>query len=119
MLIIQRRNSGVVETAAAAQEPSPRWLRLPLPRHALCLGKLVRGHPLAGSVAVPEGLVVALRGREVEPHVRQNVVLRHALACGVHDAEVGLGVGVAMVGGGGSAGTSVRDSPECAGKPMS
>ena len=37
--------------------------------------------------------------RQVEPHMRADIVLRHAVALGVHPAEVGLRVGVPLVGG--------------------
>ena len=37
-------------------------------------------------------------GRQVQPHVRQNSILRHPLAVQVHDAEIGLRRGVALFG---------------------
>src|SRR5262249_61114504 len=39
------------------------------------------------------------RGGEIEPHMRVDDVLRHALAAGVGEAEIVLRLGVALLGG--------------------
>ena len=41
----------------------------------------------------------ALRSRQVEPHVRLDIILRHALAFGEQESEVVLRAGVALVNG--------------------
>ena len=73
--------------------------RFPFPRQALCLGELVRGHLTGYDIPKFNRFFVALRGRKVEPHMREYVVLRDAAcALGVHGAEVVLGEGKALVG---------------------
>src|SRR5262249_39529038 len=81
-------------------------LRLPLARALLRLGELVGRHlardPVAG---LDRGRAVArvvggkARGGEIEPHMRVDGVLRHALAAGVGEAEIVLRLGVALLGG--------------------
>ena len=58
-------------------------LRLPLTRQLLCFGDLFWGHALRDRVSIFFGIVVVLRHRQVEPFVRLDEVLRHALALGV------------------------------------
>src|SRR5277367_2691032 len=81
-------------------EPSVAALlrRLPLPRQPLRLGDLVGGHFGGQFVARLLCVVIALRGRQVVPHVGENVVLRDAVALLVHEAEVGLGEGIVLIG---------------------
>jgi hypothetical protein len=43
--------------------------------------------------------LVALRRRQVEPHVCQNIVLRRALTFGVQEPKIELSYGRALVGG--------------------
>src|SRR6266508_1226466 len=81
-------------------------LRLPLARAFLRLGELVGGHFAGHGVAgLDRGGAVArvgsgkARGREVEPHVRLDRVLRHALAARVGEAEIVLRLRVALLGG--------------------
>ena len=54
--------------------------RLPFPRQALCLGKLVRGHPDRLLYPECQPPSIALRSGKVRPHVREHVVRRDALA---------------------------------------
>src|SRR5262249_54533638 len=81
-------------------------LRLPLARALLRLGELVGRHLARDRVAVLDrgGAVARVvggkaRGGEIEPHVRVDGVLRHALAAGVGEAEIVLRLGVALLGG--------------------
>ncbi len=79
-------------------------LRHPFAGHALGLGDLVGGHAFGQEVAVVHGIVTFLaglvaRGCEVGPFVRLHIVLRNALAFGVHETEVMHGFNVALVGG--------------------
>ena len=62
---------------------------------AICAGVM----RFASSSLSFRSTLIALRGRQVEPHVCADVILRHALAIGVHDAETVLRIGVALVGG--------------------
>ena len=85
-------------------QPSPLVLRHPFAGHALRLGDLVGGQAPGQEVAVVHGIVTFLagpveRGCEVEPFVRLHIVLRNALAFGVHETEVMHGFNVALVGG--------------------
>src|SRR5262249_2249604 len=88
----------------------------PLARALLRLGELVGGHLARDRVAVLDrgGAVARVvcgkaRGGEIEPHMRVDDVLRHALAAGVGEAEMLLRLGVDVVGGGAVA--------ECGGTP--
>src|SRR5258708_2049974 len=80
---------------------------LPLGRKLLRLGDLRGSHLSGNKVAVVNRFVTGLflrnriggGGSEVEPHMRLDVVLRHAIAVGVHLAEDGLRSGRALVGG--------------------
>jgi hypothetical protein len=71
---------------------------LPLACEHLRFGDLRWGHLLCDFVSTFYRILIALRRRQVEPHVRPDKVLRHAMAVGVHRTEMGLGDGEALVG---------------------
>mgnify|MGYP003596239664 CR=1 FL=1 len=76
--------------------------RLPLAREFLRLRDLLGRHASCDGVAVARGAVarhrrVEMRGREIEPHVGENIVLRHPDAGGVHDAEIVFGFRVSAL----------------------
>jgi hypothetical protein len=73
-------------------------LRLPLARHPLSVGDFGRCH-LGGRFVARFCRALLLRGRKPQPHSREHVVLRHAEAVDVHDAEIELSRSVAMVSG--------------------
>ena len=62
-------------------------LRLPLARKPLRFGDLRRGHVLSEHVSAFFRALVALRRRQGEPHVREDIVLRDTLALHVHVPE--------------------------------
>ena len=63
------------------------FFRLPFPRQFLCFGNLLARQSFGDEVAVLYRVFVSLSRREVDPHVRQYVVLRYALTFVVHVAE--------------------------------
>src|SRR5207245_2908220 len=70
---------------------------------SLRLRDLRRGHLGSDDVAVLERLVAVflvsrVGGREVKPRMRLNVVLRQAMTTVIHDAEVELRAGIALLG---------------------
>src|SRR5271157_4943240 len=77
---------------------APRWVALhPLARHPPRLGDLSGGHtgcnkvaPLDRQIANPGVRCACGSGCNVEPHMSADIVLRHALAVGVHHAEAEL-----------------------------
>jgi hypothetical protein len=59
----------------------------------------VGGRHLRGNlVTVLDCIMITLSTREVEPHERLDIVRRHALALGLHDAWVPLRVGILLLG---------------------
>src|ERR1700719_2879079 len=72
-------------------------LRLPLARKPLRFGDLRRGHVLSEHVPAFFRILVALRRRQGEPHVREDIVLRATLALHVHVPEKELCLGSALV----------------------
>ena len=72
-------------------------LGLPLTRQLLGFRDLRGGHELCNVISVSRRILVALCGRQVEPHVSTDVILRHPMAIGVHAAEKVLRVGVSRL----------------------
>src|SRR5262249_55156553 len=101
--------AGVLVPLPAPGFPNPQsvsLLRPPLARELLSLGDLLWRHLARHHVAVFDGGVAVARigggearGGEVEPHMRADVVLLHALAGGVGEPEIVLRHGVALIGG--------------------
>jgi hypothetical protein len=73
-------------------------LWLPLSRKFLRLGNLRWRHDLCHQITKFFRILIALRRRQVDPHKRPDIVLRHAPAVGVHDADIVLSSGLALVG---------------------
>src|SRR5215475_6573866 len=81
-----------------------RWI--PLARKPLRLLDPPLGHLFRHDVAILDGAgaFLCLRrkkpgGREVEPLVALDIVLRHPSAVVIHDAEIELGSGVSLISG--------------------
>ena len=62
------------------------------------LGTLSRRHLFNQPITHFAGLLAKLRASEVEPHVRGHVVLHHAVTPRVHEPQVELPAGVALLG---------------------
>ena len=75
----------------------PASLRLPLSGQTLRLCDLCRRHLGGNQVAVLAAIGSPAGTRKIEPHVRQKEVLRHTVAVGIHEPEVVLGVGIALI----------------------
>lgn len=70
----------------------------PFAGHSLGLNDLVGGQLASGYIPAFLRLLVTLRGRKAEPHVRKNIILRYARANRVRDAEVVLRLGIPLLG---------------------
>ena len=68
------------------------FFRLPFPRQSLSFGNLIPLHSFDDHVAVINRALISLSRREVEPHVRQYVVMRYTSTSVVHPADAGAKV---------------------------
>ena len=73
--------------------------RQPFPRKPLGFLDLRGGHLGGDDVAVLTSILFALRCRQVQQHVRLDVVLWDADAVVVHVGEIELGAGITLVSG--------------------
>ena len=73
-------------------------LREPIAGELLRLGDVGGRHLRGNLVNVLDRIMITLSTREVEPHERLDIVRRHVLALGVHDAWVPLRVGIFLLG---------------------
>lgn len=62
--------------------------RLPFQRKPLRLGDLVGGHGFGYEISVLKRIAVAAGSGQTGPHVRLNIVPRHAVASGVQSAKI-------------------------------
>src|SRR5271157_1108499 len=64
--------------------------RLPFPSATLGFGNLFRRHLTGDNVSFLDAIGIAGGTRQIEPHVRLNIVLRDTLALVIQEAEVEL-----------------------------
>ncbi len=72
-------------------EPPSLPLWLPLPGQPLGLGKFTKGHGFLQIVLELSSEIIILLCRQGVPPIGLNIILRHALAPGVHEPQVELG----------------------------
>ncbi len=73
--------------------------RYPLPSELRRLSDLGRRHAGGYNLTAACCIGIALASRQVEPHVREHIILRHPRAVGVHIPELDLGPCIALLGG--------------------
>src|SRR6266853_2615521 len=89
-------NTGTAAGQVSGAAGLSRW-RPPLASELYCLGYLCWGHALRDHIPILRGTLSVLRCRQVEPHVREDIALRHATAVTVHQPEILLGECVTLV----------------------
>lgn len=72
--------------------------RYPFASKLLRLGYLGRRHAGNCNLTVTCRNGIALASRQVEPHVREHVILRHSFPFTVHPPKAVLGTGMALLG---------------------
>ncbi len=70
----------------------------PLVGELLRLRSLFWRHPVSRIVSVSIPVFIAMGGREVEPHMRLRIILRHAKAVEIQHTQVVQGRGVPLLG---------------------
>ena len=71
----------------------------PCPRALLRLGDLLHAHVVADVIARAASVLVVLCSGKIQPHVRHDIILRHALAVDVPKTEGVLRLGYTLVSG--------------------
>ena len=81
------------------QERLGRWMCCPpFAGELLRLGYLLGGHQPCHDIPIPDGFGIASIRRQAEPEMRLHIVLAHALAIIVHQAQTVLGGPIALQG---------------------
>ena len=70
--------------------------RFPFERQPLAFLNLSLGHFSGDLIPISFCDLVTLRGGQVEPHVRADIVVWDTTAVGVHEPETGLSFGIAL-----------------------